>query len=101
MSASLFQAIVRPQVAERVFLELAASGFVESLYAQEIQGSGSRSQGHTIKTADFGLLPKVQICGMVRREHYEQVIAAIRSTASMGRSGDGKIYVSSVMQEFS
>ena len=99
MAAYLVQVLVRPQVAERVFIDLAASSFVEDLFAQEVQGAGSRSHLHAQPSADLDLLPKVLIGGVVHADFYEEVIASIRALASMGRRGDGKIFVAPIHSE--
>ena len=99
MATFLVQTFVRPQVAERVFLDLASSGKVQDLYAQEIQGSGSRTQLAAPSSVDLDLLPKVLISAVVSEQCREDVISSIRALASMGRRGDGKIMIMPIESE--
>ena len=94
-----FQAIIRPQMAEQVFLELAEGAFVRSLVAEEVQGSGTRSVRSLGSTTEAELLPKVAIGGFIKDEDLERVVSCLRGHASTGRSGDGKIFVSRVLSE--
>lgn len=91
-----FQAIIRPQMAEQVFLDLVQTNVVQALIAEECQGSGTRSTG---TRTEVELLPKVIIYGMVEDDDLQQVIDCVRAHASTGRSGDGKIFIYPISSE--
>lgn len=92
-----FQAIFRPQMAEQVFMELAQGGLVSALVAEEVQGSGTRTIG---MSSEVELLPKVSISGVVENDaDLDRVVQCLRSHASTGRSGDGKVFVFPVLSE--
>lgn len=91
-----FEAIIRPQKAEQLCIELSASGLVDVLQAIECQGSGTRSP---MAGSEADLLPKVAVAGIVEVEDLEAVLEMVRHHASTGRRGDGKIFVSPVLTE--
>ncbi|TVR45312.1 MAG: hypothetical protein EA402_04720 [Planctomycetota bacterium] len=91
-----FLAIVRAQLAEQVFLDLAAQGQVEALVAEEVQGSGTRTTGIG---SEVELLPKVAISGIVESADLDQMVQALRTHACTGRSGDGKIFCFPVISD--
>jgi nitrogen regulatory protein PII len=87
-----FTCIIRPQVAERLCLELMASGMVEDLIATECQGSGTRVES-ALPVTGLGLLPKVMVSGTCAEEDRDAVIEAILTQARSGRGGDGKLFI--------
>lgn len=91
-----FEAIIRPQKAEQLCIELCASDLVTALQATECQGSGTRSP---TAGSEADLLPKVAVSGIIEEEDKEAILEIIRHHASTGRRGDGKIFVSQVLSE--
>ena len=94
----LIMAIIKPFKLDEVRESLTALG-VQGLTISEVKGFG-RQKGQTeiYRGAEYAVsfLPKVKIEVVVPDELAEQVIESIKSTASTGKIGDGKIFVSSV-----
>ena len=91
----MIQAIIRPEVLERVKKELGAAGY-QGLTIYDVRGRGRqmgiswRVRGNEYR---IDILPKVKIELVVRDEQVEQVIEIIKNAASTGQIGDGKIFV--------
>ncbi len=97
---NLIIAIVRPAAVESVktaLSELDLPGFTVS----EVHGHG-RQKGHTevYRGAEYtiDLLPKAEIKLAVPKASTDKVIAAIVSAARSGKIGDGKIFVTPLLQ---
>jgi len=73
---------------------------VHGLTVTEVRGFG-RQKGHTelYRGAEYvvDLVPKVKIEAVVPDELVEKVVAAVKDTAKTGRIGDGKVFVSPVL----
>ena len=94
----LISAVVKPFKLEDVRDALAAIG-VHGMTVTPVKGFG-RQKGHTeiYRGAEYvvNFLPKVRIdvaCGDAEERN---VVETIRAAASMGRIGDGKIFVSPI-----
>ena len=92
----LVTAIIKPFKLDEVREALSAIG-VQGITVTEVKGFG-RQKGHTelYRGAEYvvDFLPKVKIEPAVKTEILDQVIEAIEKSASTGKIGDGKIFVS-------
>lgn len=93
------EAIIKPFKLEDVKEALAEIG-VEGMTVSEVKGFG-RQKGHTEiyrgseYTVDF--LPKIKIELVVGESHWSEAVAAIVKAAKTGKIGDGKVFVSDVV----
>lgn len=96
----LVTAIIKPFKLDEVREALAACG-VQGITVTEVKGFG-RQKGHTelYRGAEYvvDFLPKVKVEAAIADAMLEQVIEAIEKSASTGKIGDGKIFVSDVEQ---
>ncbi len=94
----LVTAIIKPFKLDEVREALSAIG-VQGITVTEVKGFG-RQKGHTelYRGAEYvvDFLPKVKIETAIRNEMLEQAIEAIEKSASTGKIGDGKIFVSTI-----
>ncbi|GAA5132473.1 MAG: P-II family nitrogen regulator [Verrucomicrobiota bacterium] len=94
------EAIIKPFKLEDVKEALSEVG-VEGMTVVEVKGFG-RQKGHTEiyrgseYTVDF--LPKVKIEVVVEDARSETVVDAIVKAANTGKIGDGKVFVSDVIE---
>ena len=93
-------AIIKPFKLEDVRTALAEVG-ASGLTVCEVKGFG-RQKGHTelYRGAEYvvDFLPKVKIELVIEDELVEKAVEAIRAAAYTGRIGDGKIFVSAVLE---
>lgn len=94
-----FEAIVRPQFAERLCQDLIAWSGISDLSATEIIGSGRRFIEGDIGGYAIDMLPKVLVAGCVVDEEREDLIDVICTDARTGRVGDGKIFLYRIVGE--
>ena len=91
----LVTAIIKPFKLEEVKDSLANVG-IQGMTVTEVKGYG-RQKGHSelYRGAEYNvdLLPKVKLEIAVSADILEQVIEAIEASASTGKIGDGKIFV--------
>jgi nitrogen regulatory protein P-II 2 len=96
----LVTAIIKPFKLDEVREALSAIG-VQGITVTEVKGFG-RQKGHTelYRGAEYvvDFLPKVKIEAAVDSSLLDQVIEAISRSASTGKIGDGKIFVSNLEQ---
>ena len=94
------EAIVQPFKRDEVKDALTAIG-IEGLTVSDVRGHG-RQKGHTEvyrgQEYNVDLLPKVKIEVVVGDSRVDEAIQAIRTAASTGKIGDGKIFVTPVEQ---
>ena len=94
----LIVAIIKPFKLEEVRDALSALG-VKGITVTEVQGYG-RQKGHTevFRGAEYNVtfVPKLKVEVAVPAELKDVVIETIRSEATTGRIGDGKIFVTSL-----
>jgi nitrogen regulatory protein PII len=94
----LITAIIKPFKLEATREKLMGL-HVDGMTVSEVKGYG-RQKGHTeiYPGAEYvgNFLPKTKIEVVVRDELVKTVIKALRSVASTGQIGDGKIFVSPV-----
>ena len=96
----MITAIIKPFKLDEVREALSAIG-VQGITVTEVKGFG-RQKGHTelYRGAEYvvDFLPKVKIEAALKSELIEQAIEAIEKSASTGKIGDGKIFVSDLEQ---
>ncbi len=94
----LITAIVKPFKLDDVKDALKAIG-VQGITVSEVRGFG-RQGGHTetYRGAEYNIdfVPKVRLEIVVNDSQVDAVVDAIKSSATTGKIGDGKIWVSSV-----
>ena len=94
------EAIIRPSRLDEVRMALEEVG-VKGISVVEIKGAG-RQKGYTqhYRGSEYqvNLLPKVQVVAVINDGDLERVIAAIEKAAATGEVGDGKIFVSPVIE---
>ncbi|MDA0654093.1 MAG: P-II family nitrogen regulator [Proteobacteria bacterium] len=88
-------AVIKPFKLDEVRESLLALG-ASGLTVSEVRGFG-RQKGHTeiYRGAEYevSFVPKLKIEVVIADELEEQVVEAIRASASTGQIGDGKIFV--------
>ena len=96
----LVTAIIQPFKLDDLRLTLSEIG-VTGLTVTEVKGFG-RQKGHTEldRGAEYlvEFLPKTKIEIAIRDDMSEKVIEVIRSAASTGEIGDGKIFISELLE---
>ena len=96
----LITAIVKPFKLDDVREALSAMG-IQGLTVTEVKGFG-RQKGHTelYRGAEYvvDFLPKVRIEAVMADEVLDHAIEAIEKGARTGKIGDGKIFVSEVIE---
>ena len=96
----LVTAIIKPFKLDEVREALSAIG-VQGITVTEVKGFG-RQKGHTelYRGAEYvvDFLPKVKVEAAIKKDILDQVIEAIEKSASTGKIGDGKIFISSIEQ---
>ncbi len=94
----LITAIIKPFKLEDVRTVLTGMG-IEGLTATEVKGYGQqKGQADIYRGTDYKVtfLPKVKIEVAVKDAQVDTVIEAIKTAASTGRIGDGKIFVTAL-----
>ena len=96
----MITAIIKPFKLDDVRQAVADIG-IQGITVTEVKGFG-RQRGHTelYRGADYvvDFLPKAKIELAVADDVAEQVIEAISNTARTGKIGDGKIFVTELVQ---
>ena len=94
----LVTAIIKPFKLDEVREALSAIG-VQGITVTEVKGFG-RQKGHTelYRGAEYvvDFLPKVKIEIAIAADNAERIIDAIARSASTGKIGDGKIFVTNI-----
>lgn len=98
----LITAIIKPYILEDVRTALSEAG-VQGLTVSEVKGFG-RQKGHTemYRGAEYvvDFLPKIKIECVVPDDLAQNAVDAILQSASSGKVGDGKIFVSEVSEVY-
>ena len=96
----LITAIIRPFKLDDVRAALEKAG-VQGLTVSEVKGYG-RQKGQTeiYRGAEYvvNFLPKVKIEVVVANEIVDQAVEAIMTTSRSGKIGDGKIFISEIIE---
>ncbi|WP_193612290.1 P-II family nitrogen regulator [Nocardioides lijunqiniae] len=92
----LVTAVIKPHKWEDVRMALESVG-VTGMTVSEVSGYG-RQKGHTEvyrgAEYDVALVPKIRLEVVVGDEDVETIVSTIQTSASTGRIGDGKVWVS-------
>ena len=94
------EAIIRPSRLDEVKSALDELG-VRGISVTEIKGAGKQkgyTQHYRGSEYQVNLLPKVQLVVVVADGHQESVISAIEGASRTGEIGDGKIFVTPVLE---
>ena len=96
----LITAIIRPFKLDEVREALSREN-VSGITVTEVKGLG-RQKGHTelYRGAEYVVefLPKIKIETVVTDEQLDPVLEALQTSASTGKVGDGKIFVTTIDQ---
>lgn len=96
----LITAVIKPFKLEEVREALTAAG-VQGLMVSEVKGYG-RQSGHTeiYRGAEYvvNFVPKIKLEIAAVDADVEKIVDAIASAARTGKIGDGKIFVSELLQ---
>ena len=94
----LVSAIIKPFKLQEVRESLVESGVI-GLTVSEVKGYG-RQKGHTelYRGAEYSVdtLPKMKLDILIDDERVESVIETVTKSASTGKIGDGKIFVTNI-----
>jgi len=94
----LIRAIIKPFKLDDVKDALIEAG-INGMTVSEVRGHG-RQKGHTelYRGAEYNVdfVPKTEISIVVTEAQVDTAVDAIRNTASSGKIGDGKIFVTPV-----
>jgi len=96
----MITAIIKPFKLDDVRQAVADIG-IQGITVTEVKGFGrQRGQTELYRGAEYivDFLPKVKIELVVADDIFEQVIEAIANTARTGKIGDGKIFVTELVQ---
>ena len=94
------EAIIRPSRLDEVKTALDELG-VHGISVTEIKGAGKQkgyTQHYRGSEYQVNLLPKIQLVVVVADSMMDGVVGAIEGAARTGEIGDGKIFVSPVME---
>jgi nitrogen regulatory protein PII len=94
------EAIIRPSRLDEVKSALDDLG-IHGISVTEIKGAGKQkgyTQHYRGSEYQVNLLPKVQLVVVVTDADQEKVIGAIEAAAKTGEIGDGKIFVTPVLE---
>lgn len=93
------EAIIKPQKWEEVQKALQEVG-VEGLTVSEVRGHG-RQKGHTemYRGVEYrvDLIPKIKIETVIKEDKLDKVLETITKAAKTGQVGDGKVFVTPVL----
>jgi len=93
------EAIIQPQKLESVKAALIAIG-VDGITVSEVRGHGrQKGQKEVYRGMEYNvdLLPKLKVEVVIQSPRVNEVIGAIMTAAKTGSIGDGKIFVSEVL----
>ena len=94
------EAIIQPFKLDSVKEALKAIG-IDGITVYDVRGHG-RQKGHKEvyrgREYDVDLLPKIKLDMIIPADRKDEVIRAILDSARTGNIGDGKIFVSEVME---
>ena len=95
------EAIIRPEKLDEVKNALADAGYL-GLNIVHVTGRGVQKgvvhMGRGGETYEIDILPKVKVEVVTKEADTEKVIQVIRKAAATGHIGDGKIFVTPVLE---
>ncbi len=92
----MVQAMIRPEKEGEVIAALEKAGF-SSLTRQGVFGRG-RQRGIQVGSVRYEELPKVSLMIVVEEREVDRVVDTIKIAARTGNPGDGKIFISRVVE---
>ena len=97
----MIRAMVRPEKASEVMVELAEAGF-PAVTKMDVAGRG-KQRGLKVGDVHYDEVPKELLMIVVEDDYKDDVIKIISRTAKTGEKGafgDGKIFVSDVLEAY-
>jgi nitrogen regulatory protein PII 1 len=94
----MIRAIIRPNKEQKVVQALEAEGFV-ALTKMNVIGRG-RQKGIRVGTVCYDEIPKVMLMLVVENAMAPRAIDLIQNSARTGNIGDGKIFVTDVLEAY-
>jgi nitrogen regulatory protein PII 1 len=94
----MIRAIIRPNKEEKVVEHLEKDGFY-SMTKMNVFGRG-KQKGIRVGTVCYDELPKVMLMLVVNDEDVSKAVNVIQNSARTGNIGDGKIFVSDVLEVY-
>jgi nitrogen regulatory protein PII len=94
-------AFIKPHKLDEVVLALAGLEGLSGVSLSDVRGFGwGRGQKETVPFGDgsFRLLPGVRLEAVCLNQTVDTVVEAIETSAHTGLRGDGKIYISEVLE---
>jgi len=92
------KALVRPETLEEVLFELRAIAGVPGIAVSRVRGFGRVIQPSGEAASQSGEVEMVRVETAVPQALVDVVVAAIERAARTGRHGDGKIFVSALVE---
>ncbi len=94
----MIRAIIRPNKEEKVMENLEKDGFV-SLTKMNVFGRG-KQKGIRVGTVCYDEIPKVMLMLVVEDGDVERAVNIIQNSARTGNIGDGKMFVTDVLEAY-
>ncbi len=94
----MIRAIIRPNKEEKVVESLEKEGFV-SLTKMNVFGRG-KQKGIRVGTVCYDEIPKVMLMLVVEDSDAQRAVNIIQNNARTGNIGDGKMFVSEVLEAY-
>jgi nitrogen regulatory protein PII 1 len=94
----MIRAIIRPNKEQKVVQALEAEGFV-AMTKMNVIGRG-RQKGIRVGTVCYDEIPKVMLMLVVENARAPRAIDLIQNSARTGNIGDGKIFVTDVLEAY-
>lgn len=92
----MIQAVVRPEKAHDVVISLEKTG-IRAYTRMDLMGHG-RQKGIHVGSVHYSEIAKAWFMIVVGEEEVERTVSAIRIAARTGNPGDGKIFVSPLIE---
>ena len=94
----MIRAIIRPNKENNVVENLEKDGFV-SLTKMNVFGRG-KQKGIRVGTVCYDEIPKVMIMLVINDNDVQKVMNIIQNSARTGNIGDGKIFITDVLEAY-
>ena len=102
ISMKKIEAFIRPEKLEDI-KDVLKSVDLNGLSITQIMGCGNQMGWKEFirgSEVDYNFLPKIKVELVVKDEQVEEVIACIAKTAKTGEAGDGKIFISDILDAY-
>lgn len=94
----MVRAIIRPEKEYEVVLKLEAEGY-PSLTKMHVFGRG-KQKGLVVGSVHYDELPKVMLLMVLEDEDVPKVVETVMEAARTGNIGDGRIFVTDVLDAY-